>query len=113
MDQDVVHRRVSRLGPHDLAGAQVPPRKQQLIGAEADHDLPGRPELAEPAEHRGDRLGDRLIRCDDHVIVVVVVKPGGQVQPQLPAGGLAAQPFGQPRAQQVKLGFGHGALKAQ
>ena len=113
MGQDVVHRRVPCLRPHDLAGAQVPPGKQQLIGAETDHDLPGRPEFAEPAEHRGDRLGDRLIRRDDHLIVVVVVEPGGQVQPQLPAGGLAAQPFGQPRAQQVQLSFGHGALQAE
>src|SRR6516162_6743859 len=50
---------------------------------------------------------------DDHVVIAVVVQPGGQRQPQLAAGGLGAQPFGHPCPQQVQFAFREGALEAQ
>src|SRR5438270_848847 len=68
----------------------------QAVAAQADDHLPGRAELAETAEHARDRLACRLIRRDDHVVIVVVVQPGGQHQAQLAAGGLGAQALGQP-----------------
>ena len=96
MDQDVVHGRVAGLRPGDLPGADVPPGQPQAVGAEADHHLPGRAELVKAAEHAHDRFADRLIGGDDHVVIVVVVQPGGQRQPQLAAGGLGAQSLGHP-----------------
>ena len=96
MDQDVVHGRVAGLRPCDLPGADVPPGQPQAVSAEADDHLPGRPELVKTAEHARDRLACRLIGGDDHVVIVVVVQPGGQRQPQLAAGGLGAQSLGQP-----------------
>ena len=91
-----MHGRVAGLRPRDLPGADVPPGQPQAVGAEADHHLPGRAELVKTAEHARDRFADRLIRGDDHVVIVVVVQPGGQHQPQLAAGGLGAQSLGQP-----------------
>ena len=96
MDQDVVHGRVAGLRPCDLPGADVPPGQPQAVGAEADDHLPGRAELVETAEHARDRFAYRLIRRDGHVVIVVVVQPGGQHQAQLAAGGLGAQSLGQP-----------------
>ena len=96
MDQDVVHGRVVGLCPCDLPGADVPAGQPQAVAAQADDHLPGRAELAETAEHARDRLACRLIRRDDHVVIVVVVQPGGQRQPQLAAGGLGAQSLVQP-----------------
>ena len=101
------------LRPGDLPGADVPPGQPQAVAAEADHHLPGRAELVKAAEHARDRFPDRLIGGDDHVVIVVVVQPGGQRQPQLAAGGLGAQSFGHPCPQQVQFAFREGALEAQ
>jgi hypothetical protein len=96
VDQDVVHGRVAGLRPCDLPGADVAPGQPQAVGAEADHYLPGRTELVKAAEHAHDRFPDRLIRRDDHVVIVVVIQPGRQRQPQLAAGSLGPQSLGHP-----------------
>ena len=96
MDQEAVHGRGVGRRPCDLPGADVAAGQPQAVGAEADHHLPGRAELVKAAEHARDRFADRLIRRDDHVVIVVVVQPGGQRQPQLAAGRLGAQSPGHP-----------------
>ncbi len=113
VDQDVVHGRVVGLRPRDLPGADVPAGQPQAVGAEADHHLPGRAELAEAAEHARDRFADRLIRGDDHVVTVVVVQPGGQRQPQLAAGSLGPQSLGHPCPQQVQFCLREGPFETQ
>jgi hypothetical protein len=111
--QEVVHRWIGRPRPGDPARSVAAPRQQQPVLAQGQQHLAGRAEFVEPAKHRGDRLDHRLIRRDDHPVVLVVVQPDRQALPQLSLGGLVLEPRGQPGADEMKFSFGHRALEAE
>ena len=108
-----MHRRVGRRRPGDPPGPVGPARQQQPVLAQRQQHLTGRAELAEAPADGGDRLGHRLVRRDDHPVVLVVVQADRQALLQLAAGGLVPQALGQPGPDQVQLTFGQGPLKAQ
>ena len=94
--EEVMHRRVDRRGPGDPPGPVRPAGQQDTVLAQRQQDLAGRAELAEPAEHRADGLGHRLVGGDDDLIAVVVVQPDRQALPELAPGGLVPEPGGEP-----------------
>jgi hypothetical protein len=108
-----VDRLVGRLRPPDLPLAGPAPGKPAALFEQAQHHLPGARELLEVREHRGDRVGHRLVGRDSHPALVVVLIAGGQRQPQLALGRLVQDPAAQPAAQHVQLGLGHRALEPE
>ncbi len=109
--QEIVDRRVGRLGPADDPRAGGPARQPQTIRAQRQHHLTCRTQLVEPVEHSRDRGADRLIPAEHHPVVLVVVQPDRQQLAQLAPRGLVPQPGIEPRPQHVQLGLAHRALQ--
>ena len=111
--QEVVNRRVSRLGPADQPRACGPARQPQTVRAQRQHHLTRRPQLVESVEHRHDGGADRLVRADHDTSVLVVVQPDRQQLPQLAPCRLMPQAGIQPGPQHMQLGLAHRALQPE
>ena len=111
--EDLVDRLVGRRRPAHPPVAGRPARQLAVLLEQPQHHLPGARELVEVREHGRDRVGDRLVRGDPDPPGLVVLKAGGQRQPQLALARLVQAAAAQPGAQHVQLGLAHRALQPE
>ncbi len=102
MGQRGVHRMVGGLHPGDLREPVAPvavalQRPAQLVVPQPQPGGPHRPADGELVEHRGDDAGDGLVGVrQDLTVGLAPHQPDRQAGAQLAAGGLVADPAGQP-----------------
>jgi hypothetical protein len=110
--QDLVHGRVGGSRPGQLAVSLA--GQLEVFFAQPQPHLPRRAGGCEALEHRADGAADRLVRVQQDLPGPLAPdQPGRQLDPQLAAGSLAAQPAEHPGPQHLELCLGHGALEAQ
>jgi hypothetical protein len=109
MPQRRQHRLIGRLHPGDLGkpsahGSGLLQRPAQVLLTQPQPDRARRPACGELPEHRGDDAGHRLVGVEDDLPGRLAPdQPGRQAAAQLAAGGLVADPAGQPCPQHVEL----------
>ena len=114
-----VHRMVRGFHPDHLRGRRCRTgsglqRPFQLLFPQPQPGPADGPARGEPGEHRGDDPGDRLVRVQqDLPLVLAPDQPDRQAAAQFPALGLVPYPAVQPGPQHVQFGFRHGSLQAQ
>ena len=104
---------VSGLNPKNLpTGTLV--RKQQTFGLKPKPHLAGRAQFGKLLEHGADCARDGLIGMEDHLALAFAPKQSyRQTTSEFSPFGFIANGSVQAHAQDVQLGFGHGALESQ
>src|SRR5258708_6477039 len=93
------------------SGGRSLQRKGQTFGTKPEPDPSCRAEFGEPLEHGTDRAGDCFIGMEENLTILFSPDEAHrQAAPQLSASGLVADAAVEPGANNVQLGFAHGAL---
>ena len=105
---------VGRAAPTDLARRADLRGEGEVLAAQPEPDAADRAEFGEAIEDGADRAGDRFVGMEaDLAIGVAPDQAHRQTAAQLAARGLVADAAVEASAQDVQLGFAHGAFEPQ
>ena len=112
--QHTVDRGVGRAAPTDLARRADLRGEGEVLAAQPEPDPTDRAELGEPFEHEANHTGHGFVGMKaDLAIGIAPNQAHRQSAAQLAACRLVADPTLEAGAQDVQLGFGHGAFEPQ